>query len=183
MDPYKIIDKYYSSDRQLYNIYTTHVEQVKNKALDFARTLSHLNPDMKFISEASLLHDIGIFKTDTPSIRCYGSAPYIAHMYLGREILESEGLPKHALVCERHTGPGLTKEDVIKENLPLPIKDYLPITVEEKIICLADNFFRKVSGKLEVENSWKEALNLQRRFGEHYVDRLQALAHDLGVSF
>jgi len=53
-----------------------------------------------FIEEAALLHDIGIFNTNLPKIGCYGRHPYISHGYLGRELLENEGLAAHALVCE-----------------------------------------------------------------------------------
>lgn len=43
------------------------------------------------------------------------------------------GLPRHALACERHTGAGITREEVAAQDLPLPRdRDYLPITLEEK---------------------------------------------------
>ncbi len=59
-----------------------------------------------------MLHDIGIFLTNAPHIGCYGDKPYICHGYLGREILDKEGLPGHAMVCERHVGAGLTVTDI-----------------------------------------------------------------------
>ena len=58
-------------------------------------------------------------------------------------MLRNEGFPLHARVCERHTGAGLSAEDIISENLPLPHQDFLPETIEEKAICYADKFFSK----------------------------------------
>ena len=43
---------------------------------------------------------------------CYGDKDYICHGYLGRALLEKEGLPAHALVCERHVGVGLSISDI-----------------------------------------------------------------------
>jgi uncharacterized protein len=121
---------------------------VTEKALEIARRVEHLNPDLSFIREAAMLHDIGIFLTRAPKIGCYGKSPYVCHGYLGREILEKEGLIKHGFVCERHVSVGLTVKDIKEEKLPLPMRDMVPITIEEQIICFADKFFSKVSGSL-----------------------------------
>ena len=61
-----------------------------------------------------MLHDIGIFLTHAPQIGCHGDKPYICHGYLGRELLEKEGFPRHAIVCETHVGVGLTIADIEK---------------------------------------------------------------------
>jgi uncharacterized protein len=53
-----------------------------------------MNLDERFIQEAALLHDIGIFLTNAPKIHCFGDYPYICHGYLGAEILRKEGLDK-----------------------------------------------------------------------------------------
>ena len=143
MDPYTIIDKYYEPGTKLYEIYTSHVTDVTNKALSIAQKHPELAIDVKFLEEAGMLHDIGIFKTRAPRIYCVGSYPYICHGYLGREILESEGYPRHGLVCERHTGTGLSLESIIKRDLPIPHRDMQPRSLEEKIICFADKFFSK----------------------------------------
>lgn len=116
---------------------------VAEKALKIAEKVKHLYPDMEFIREAAMLHDVGIFLTDEPEIGCYGINPYICHGYLGRELLEKEGYPVHALVCERHIGVGLTKEEIEEKNLPLPKRDMIPLSLEEQIICFADKFFSK----------------------------------------
>ena len=95
MDPLSIIQKYYTEGTKLYDIYLTHVTQVTEKALSIAQRHPELAVDVRFIYEACMLHDIGIFMTDAPHIACKGTFPYICHGYLGRELLTAEGFPKH----------------------------------------------------------------------------------------
>lgn len=143
MKPLNIIQKYYTKGSPLYDTLLTHSRLVKDKAITIALHHPELHPDFDFILEAAMLHDIGIFLTDAPDIACYGDMPYICHGYLGHDILQKEGLPRHALVCERHTGMGLSSENIIKNRLPLPHRDLLPVSIEEQIICFADKFFSK----------------------------------------
>lgn len=148
MDPTKIIKKYYDPDSKAYHFLVHHSSLVAKKAIEIAGKAGHLNLDMRFIEEAAMLHDIGILHVNAPKTGCYGYKDYICHGYLGREMLEGEGLPRHALVCERHVGVGISAEDIRSNNLPLPERDMLPITFEEKIICLADKFYSKTEHDL-----------------------------------
>ncbi len=143
MNPHQLIDKYYSSQTDLHFVITTHSNQVKDKALDVIRKHPELKADAVFIEEAALLHDIGIFMTDAPRIHCHGLSLYIQHGFLGSELLRKEGFEAHALVSERHTGVGISQETIIDRQLPLPVRDMLPLTVEERIICYADKFYSK----------------------------------------
>jgi len=117
-----------------------------------------------------MLNNLGIFKTNSPRIFCNGEYPYLCHGYLGSELLIHEGYPKHALVCERHIGVGITSQEVISGNLPLPLRDYVPITVEEQIICFADTFFSKSDGLIK-EKSIDEVRKSVKRFGENHLTR------------
>lgn len=173
MEPLSIIKKYYSPSSEAYYILTQHSKAVARKALNVAKRCKHLNPNMRFIEEASMLHDIGIFLTSAPEIGCSGSKPYVCHGYLGREILEREGLPKHALVCERHVGAGITIEDIERQGLPLPKRDMVPIAIEEQIICFADKFFSKCQGGLSREKSMEEIKRSLLKFGEEKVRRFE----------
>lgn len=140
------LQKYVPQDNpSLLRLLTIHSRCVAQKSLDIARRLQSrgIDVDTEFIYQAAMLHDIGIVSCDAPSIYCYGSQPYIRHGIIGAETLRAEGLPRHALVCERHTGAGLTLNDIISQNLPLPHHDYCPLSIEEKIICYADKFFSK----------------------------------------
>ncbi|MDR0769474.1 MAG: HDIG domain-containing protein [Dysgonamonadaceae bacterium] len=143
MSPTDIIDKYYLENDDLRKVLLSHGLSVAEKALSIAEMHPEMNMDKDFIYEAAILHDLGIFKTDAPDIHCFGKYPYICHGYLGSDILKAENMPLHALVCERHTGVGLSLKYIIEKKLPLPQRDMRPVSFEEQLICFADKFFSK----------------------------------------
>jgi uncharacterized protein len=178
IDPIAIISKYYETGSTAYMILVEHSGAVAQKSIEVARRISYGRPDIEFVEEAAMLHDIGIFMTNVPDIGCHGDKPYICHGYIGRELLEKEGLPKHALVCERHVGVGITVEDIERAGLPLPRRDMLPLTIEEKIICYADKFFSKRPDSLGKENLLEEVRNHIARYGRDKLksfDRMSVL--------
>ena len=168
MDWKKIIDKYYDGQEELKTILITHSKSVADKALALAEAHPELKLDREFLLEAGMLHDIGIIKTDAPGIKCYGTEPYIRHGILGGKMLREEGYPRHARVCERHTGAGLSLHDIISQDLPLPHEDLLPETMEEKVICYADKFFSKT--KLDREKTLEAA---EKSVAKHGSDGLK----------
>jgi uncharacterized protein len=145
-----IFDRYYRPGAALTALLLDHSRRVRDKALSVAARFSEALPDMAFIAEAALLHDIGIGRTAAPGIHCHGAQPYVCHGIIGRHMLESHGLKRHALVCERHVGTGITPHDIVRQKLPLPARDMTPSSVEEKIICYADKFFTKSHGGREL---------------------------------
>lgn len=147
-----LIDKYYPEGSHLRDIFLSHATCVGKLAL----TLNSRLPvplDEDEVMCAALLHDIGIFLTHAPSIHCHGELPYIAHGYAGADLLRREGVDeKYVRVCERHTGTGLSHQDIEIQNLPLPRdRNYLPETTLEKLICYADKFFSK-SGDMKIKS-------------------------------
>ena len=169
MDALGIIDKYYPEDNELKHILLTHSRSVADKALWIANRHPELNLDKQFLEEAALLHDIGVFLTDAPGIHCHGEHPYICHGYLGAELVRNEGYPRHALVCERHTGAGLSLASILQRDLPVPHRDMLPVSLEEQVICFADKFFSKTH--LDREKSVEKALKSISKYGEDGVVR------------
>ncbi|MDR3266785.1 MAG: HDIG domain-containing protein, partial [Tannerella sp.] len=145
MNPIAIIEKYYNPSSDLYEILVNHSRSVADKALSIANLHPEMNIDRHFVEEAAMLHDIGIFYCDAPEIGCVGTEPYIRHGILGAELMRKEGFPQHALVCERHSGTGLYRETIKERTLPLPAKDYCPVSLEEQLICFADKFFSKTN--------------------------------------
>lgn len=143
MNVLALIEKYYPTGSRGYEFLVNHSRMVVEKSLSVAARVSHLKPDLEFVREAAWFHDIGIFLTNAPAIGCRGRLPYVCHGYLGREILEREGLPRHALVCERHVGVGISRTDIVRQKLPLPMREMVPVSLEEKIVCFADKFFSK----------------------------------------
>lgn len=170
MNPLEIIKKYYNTDSELYAILINHSSDVTKKALQIADNHPELNIDKQFVSEAGMLHDIGIFQTNAPFIQCFGTYPYMAHGYLGSELMQKEGFPRHALVCERHTGTGLTLEEIIRENLPLPHREMMPVSIEEQVICFADCFFSKTH--LGEERSAEKVRVKAEKFGERSAKQI-----------
>ncbi|GHT75963.1 phosphohydrolase [Bacteroidia bacterium] len=173
MTAIEIIHKYYREGSELYAILVSHSYAVAEKALVIAENHPELSIDQSFTKEAALLHDIGIFLTDAPEIHCFGSYPYICHGYLGADLLRKEGWDKHALVCERHTGTGLTLENIIQNRLPLPHRAMLPGTIEEKLVCFADKFFSK--SKPEKEKSPDKIRKSMEKYGADSVVRWDEL--------
>ena len=60
------------------------------------------------------------------------------HGVEGAKIATELGLPLSIVnIIERHLGAGIPSEEAAM--LGLPLKDYIPITLEEKIVAHADN--------------------------------------------
>ena len=171
MDYQAIINKYYPEDNELRHILLVHSRAVADKALAIADRHPELSLDRQFIEEAAMLHDIGIVRCNAPSIQCFGTEPYICHGRIGAEMLRAEGFPRHARVCERHTGAGITRSQIIVQKLPLPQQDFLPETIEEKVICYADKFFSK--SHLDEEKTIEQAIASLSKFGEEGVARFR----------
>ncbi|MEJ2110797.1 MAG: phosphohydrolase [Acidobacteriota bacterium] len=169
MHAIEIIKEYYRPGSKAYEIMLRHGEDVARKSVEISSRVASLNPDVDFILEAAKLHDIAIFLTNAPDIGCTGRHPYICHGYLGREILEGLRLPRHAMVCERHVGVGITAEDVRTGKLPLPERDMIPVSIEEKIVCYADKFFSKSSLRTGEEKSVEEVVSGIARYGQEKV--------------
>lgn len=145
-----IIDRYYPAGTRLRDIFMAHSRSVAQLALNIAAR-NALPLDHDEIEAAAMLHDIGIFATNAPSIACTGDEPYIRHGIKGAELLRSLGVDeRYAKVAERHTGSGLTAEEIEQQNLPLPHRDFLPETLLERLICYADKFYSK-SGDMKLK--------------------------------
>ena len=169
MDYLSIIDQYYSQKSKVRDILLTHSECVARKALQIVDKHPELKLDRTFIQEAAMLHDIGIVKCDAPGIECFGTEPYIKHGIIGADMLRAAGYPKHARVCERHTGAGIALQDILEQHLPLPHQDFLPETMEEQVIGYADKFYSKTH--LERVRTPEQALKSLERFGKEGAER------------
>jgi uncharacterized protein len=116
-----------------------------------------LGVDPALVRAGSLLHDIGVYRL--------GDAPYIRHGLLGYELLRDEGFPEE--ICRfasRHTGVGITAEDVITQRLPLPPANYVAETPEERLVMYADKFHSKTDPPVFLTADEYESQ--VRRFGD-----------------
>lgn len=174
-----VIDDVYASQPDLRRLLWLHSRAVADMALECAHA-RNLQLDTDFVEQAALLHDIGIIVTDAPTILCRGAQPYICHGLAGGRILRRRGLPRHARVAERHTGAGLTATDIASQNLPLPHRDFLPETIEERLICYADKFYSK-SGNLTLRKPFDRVRAGMLRHGPDTLARFDALHDEFGL--
>lgn len=168
-----VLLKFYDEDSDLFKLLWHHSCQVAEMALDIASRFPEA--DQNFVYDASLLHDVGIIKTHAPSIFCNGDEPYIRHGILGAEMLRGidASMELYARVCERHTGAGISAAEIERDNLPLPHRDMIPVTLEEKIVCYADKFFSKSkTDTVKTVDSIREDL---AKFGEDQLARFDAM--------
>jgi uncharacterized protein len=175
-----ILSRFYDSASRAFALLKTHGKLVADKALAAAAAVAHLAPDRDFIRSAAMLHDIGIFLTRSPGLDCHGTEPYVRHGVLGREILDGLGLPRHALVCERHVGAGISAAEVRRFNLPLPDRDMLPVSIEEQLVCYADKFFSKNGSGEAREKSVADIVVGLRAHGQDQVARFLGWARLFG---
>ncbi len=176
VDFVSIIKMYYKEGGDAFELLLKHSRQVADKASAIIEAKPGLCVDRDFVQEAAMLHDIGVFLTDAPDIYCHGNEPYIKHGILGRALLDELGLPRHALVCERHTGAGISVVDIKAQGLPLPLRDMLPLTIEEKLVCYADKFYSK--SHPDKEFTFEQARKKLEKYGVATVARFDAL-HEL----
>ncbi|TFG56119.1 MAG: HDIG domain-containing protein [Methanomassiliicoccus sp.] len=83
--------------------------------------------DLELVNAASLLHDIGRSRT-------HG----VQHVTEGVRIAREHDLPEPLVLCiSRHIASGFTSEEA--KELGLPDGDYMPVTLEDKVVSFADN--------------------------------------------
>lgn len=173
IDPLQLLNRYYPADDPASGILKEHGLAVARKCRSIALRMQHPEINPEFVFEAALLHDIGIRYTSAPEIGCFGNLPYICHGFMGHDLLLAEGLPRHALVCERHTGTGLTLSDILENNLPIPHRPMVPVSIEEKLIAYCDKFFSK-TGNLFLEKDPSRIAASLARYGDQKVDQFLA---------
>lgn len=175
-----IIDAHYPRERRARHILIQHGEDVASLALEIAQALPQLQIDQAFVYEACLLHDIGIYLTHAPGIDCHGTEAYIRHGYLGAELLRALNLPRHALVAERHTGSGLSPQDIKTQGIDLPPGIYTPQNLEEELICYADKFYSKT--KLGQRKQLDRVRASMLKYGAEALARFDTLHQKFGYT-
>ena len=179
-DPLAVIEYFYPDDTPLRRVLIRHSGQVRDKALMILAD-SGLELDAQLVADGAMLHDIGIGRCHAPGILCGGTEPYIAHGVIGARMLREYGaahgidLESCARICERHTGSGIAATEVRAQALPIPERDYLPETLEEKLVCLADKFFSKSGDRRE--KTLDRIRHSLLKFGPESAVRLDGMCH------
>jgi uncharacterized protein len=144
-----------------------HCKAVSALAVKFANACKDrgLDVDVKLVEIGALLHDIGRSKTHS-----------VNHSIIGVEIAKSMNLPDSIVsIIERHVGGGITADEA--RRLAWPVKDYLPTTLEEKIVTYAD----KLIEGLKVVPIKNTLLKFSLELGENHpaVARIKRLHEEL----
>jgi uncharacterized protein len=189
LDPITLIDLIYKNSPKLKALLLDHSNKVLAKALEIAQNNAKSNNpiplDLTVVKNGCLLHDIGIIYCNAPSILCNGPNPYLEHGFIGAKLLREYGIKNnlnlevYARICERHTGSGLSAQDIKNNNILVPIIDYFPETNEEKLVCLADKFFSK--SKDTSEKSFSKVTKSMEKFGPEVLTRFHNLVDYFGL--
>jgi uncharacterized protein len=105
-----------------------HCQAVAALALELAKKFKAKNypVDSALVEAGALLHDLGRSKTHT-----------VQHAFEGMKLAKAEGLPDSVIcIIKRHVGAGITTEEA--ERLGWSKDNYIPQSLEEKIVCYAD---------------------------------------------
>jgi len=142
-----------------------HIEKVTNKALKIGSKLKKrgFDVDLELLEIGGYLHDIG--RSVTHDVR---------HGMESSRILRNMGFSEPVIrLVERHIGAGITAEEAVR--LGLPKRDFIPETIEEKILSYADKFleselvFKTINGEQVIERKQIEYDSIEptlKRFRE-----------------
>lgn len=99
--------------------------------------------DLSVVVAGAGLHDVG-----------YLQASGIRHALAGARMVRELGYPESvALIVERHMVGGITAEMIRRASLDLPVRNFVPLSLEEKIVAMADQLVhrRAISNQFLVE--------------------------------
>ncbi len=146
----KIWDKY-----KLQENVRRHCIKVMEVSMKIAEKLKdRYDIDTEALKIGALLHDIGRSFT-------HG----IDHFVYTGEILRKEGLSERIVrIAERHFSCGITKEEAKKLGIDVD-RDFVPETIEEKIVCMADKLVKDCE-ETTFDDFMKRLHKLKRKFPE-----------------
>jgi uncharacterized protein len=105
-----------------------HCVAVTAVALDLAAKLQAkgIEINLPLVEAGALLHDLGRAKSHK-----------VDHGLVGSQTAQKLGLPQAVVdIIKRHVGAGITAQEA--EWLGWPRDNYVPTTLEEKVVCCAD---------------------------------------------
>lgn len=141
-----------------------HAGKVQHLALAIAQRVKQqgANVDLATVKIGAMLHDLGRAESQG-----------IDHIPAGVALARRHGLPKKVVrVIERHGGAGIDRDEAAK--LGLPVKDYTPQTIEEKIVAHAD--ILTGHGYRDIETA---AAKLRRDAGDAAAEKARRLHDEL----
>ncbi len=121
--------------------------------------------DREVVIIGALLHDIG-----------YARSNSVKHALIGSEMARELGIDgRIADIIERHIGAGIPREEA--EELGLPKKNYMPKSLEEKIVAHADNLTRHTT-QITIDEAIEA---MQHKLGKDHpsIERMKRLHEEL----
>ncbi len=172
------LHKKYAPTDAAYQMVFTHCMIVSDITKQLIKD-SSLEIDAEVAITGALLHDIGVYHYFDNNGELLLGKKSVAHGVDSEEILKSEGLPESIWrIGSHHTGIYLSEQDVIDQELPVPIKDYSPRTAEELIVMYADKFHTK--GPTPIFNSFDWYRNDVSKFGKDKSAKFDSMAANFG---
>jgi uncharacterized protein len=146
-----------------------HCKAVADLSVEIATKLQTKNfkVNLQLVEAGALLHDIGRVRSHK-----------VDHGLIGAKVVESEGLPKEVTnIVRRHVGGGISSEEATQFGWPKD--DYMPETIEEKVVSYADKRIdkdKRVPIELEIKR-----LNVEHKEAAERVRKLhEEITHLLG---
>ena len=121
--------------------------------------MKKIDCDHDLVVAGAMLHDLGRARDHS-----------ILHAMIGAQMAEEIGLPQEVVdIIRKHTGAGLDQQDIDEMNLPQG--DYMPRTVEEKIVAHSDNMVSDNAVVSHMHSVEKLAMKGSKR-GAEKIERL-----------
>ena len=167
----EFLHRRYAANEEIFNTVFTHC-QIVCAIAEWLAARNNLAVDIQLVRAGALLHDIGVYRLQK------GEA-YIRHGILGKNILAAEGLPDRLQrVAVYHTGVGITKREIETRHLPLPPSNYIPRTIEERLVAYADKFSSKFPPRLNKPETIRNDL---RKYSADKVAAFEDMAREFGL--
>lgn len=170
--------KYAQNDTD-FNLIYQHCRVVEATAMQLLDAKPIPGMDRQLVHVGCLLHDIGAYQVLEGGRFVKG----VRHGAFGEDILKSEGFPESIWrFASHHTGVGLTEQDIIDQNIPIPVADYTAKTNEERLVMYADKFHSKSNPPLESPYfcTFEWFRNSIQKFGKDKAAKFDALAELFG---
>lgn len=169
-----------------YNSWTRldHCRRVSEYAREIASRISQrgIAINIHIAMLGGLLHDLAVPHVER------GEILPIQHGYVAGQLLRNRGLVRLARIAECHIGSGITAQEIANNDLPLPHQNFLPQSIEEKVVTFADKidalgYLDEDHGRLlkevaDVDSVWSRFIWLEKElnFLAHHPVRTITLA-------
>ncbi|MBP2031196.1 uncharacterized protein J2755_002159 [Methanohalophilus levihalophilus] len=146
-----------------------HCIEVSKVSVEIAEILQSRGDkvDIELVRVGGLLHDLGRARIHD-----------ISHAHEGTLMAKELGLDERLVkIIRNHIGAGLTKEDA--KELGLPEEDFIPRSIEEKIVAHADNL---VKGTRKIGIDKRASIMKKKGASPESIKRVLSLADELGIA-